>query len=131
MALKRSTLVYYGFTELPVMMSIFPVIVFIPKFYTSDLGIPLAVASTIILAVRIVDVITDPLCGYLCDRTNTRWGRRRPWIVAATPILMLSVYKLFLPPSDADGFYLGLWMLVMGVGTTMILIPYYDDGSGR
>ena len=125
MALKRSTLVYYGLTELPVMMSIFPVIVFIPKFYTSDLGITLGLASTIILAVRIFDVITDPLCGYLCDRTNTRWGRRRPWIVAATPILMLSVYKLFLPPDDADGFYLGLWMLVMGVGTTMILIPYY------
>ena len=83
MALKRSTLVYYGLTELPIMMSIFPVLVFIPKFYTSDLGVPLALASTIILAVRIFDVITDPLCGYLCDRTHTRWGRRRPWIVAA------------------------------------------------
>ena len=125
MALKRSTLVYYGLTELPVMMSIFPVLVFIPKYYTSDLGVPLALASTIILAVRIVDVVTDPLCGCLCDRTNTRWGRRRPWVVAAAPVIMFAVYKLFLPPEDADGFYLGLWMLVMGVGTTMMLIPYY------
>ncbi len=125
MALKRSTLVYYGLTELPVMMSIFPVLVFVPKYYTSDLGIPLALASTIILLVRIFDVITDPLCGYLCDRTNTRWGRRRPWIVAAAPVIMLAVYKLFLPPDDADAFYLGLWMLVMGIGTTMMIIPYY------
>jgi len=125
MALKRSTLVYYGLTEMPVMMSIFPVLVFIPKYYTSDLGISLGLASTIILAVRLIDVVTDPLCGYLSDRTNTRWGRRRPWIVAAAPVIMLSVYKLYLPPADADGFYLGLWMLVMGVGTTMILIPYY------
>ena len=125
MALKRSTLVYYGLTELPIMMSIFPVLVFIPKFYTSDLGVPLALASTIILAVRIFDVITDPLCGYLCDRTHTRWGRRRPWIVAAAPIIMLAVYKLFLPPDDAGAFYLGLWMLVMGIGTTMMIIPYY------
>ena len=125
MALKRSTLFYYGLTELPVMMSIFPVLVFVPKYYTSDLGVSLALASTIILAVRIVDVITDPLCGYLCDRTNTRWGRRRPWLVAAAPVIMLAVYKLFLPPDDAGAFYLGLWMLVMGLGTTMMIIPYY------
>lgn len=125
MALKRSTLVFYGLTELPVMMSIFPVLVFIPKFYTSDLGVPLGIASTIFLAVRIVDVLTDPLCGYLCDRTNTRWGRRRPWLVAAAPVIMLAVYKLFMPPDDADAWYLAIWMLVMGLGTTMMIIPYY------
>lgn len=125
MALSKSTIRYYGLTELPVMMSIFPVLVFIPKYYTSDLGVPLLLAGSIIFWVRIVDVFTDPLCGYLCDRTDTRWGRRRPWIVASVPVLMLAVYKLFMPPEGAGAVYLGVWMLVMGLGTTMILIPYY------
>jgi len=110
---------------LPVMMSLFPILVFLPKFYTSDVGVSLLAAGWIFFWVRIVDVITDPLVGYLCDRTDTRWGRRRPWIVASVPVLMLGVYKLFMPPEDAGALYLTTWLLVMGIGTTMILIPYY------
>ena len=45
MTFKRSTLFYYGLTDLPVSMSLFPVLVFIPKFYTSEMGVPLAVAA--------------------------------------------------------------------------------------
>ena len=69
-------------------MSIFPVIVFIPRFYASDVGVSLAVVGTIMIAVRIFDVVTDPLMGYVSDHTRGRFGRRRPWIVAATPIMI-------------------------------------------
>ena len=65
MALKRRTLFYYGLADLPVSMSLFPVLVFLPKFYTGDLAVPLALAGTIMLAVRISDVITDPFFGYI------------------------------------------------------------------
>lgn len=71
MALKRSTLFYYSLTDLPVSMALFPVLVFIPKFYTSDMGVPLVVAGGIILAVRIFDVFTDPLFGFICDKSRT------------------------------------------------------------
>ena len=98
MKLKRSTLFYYGLTELPINIALFPVLVFIPKYYSVDMGISLFLAANIILAVRVFDVITDPLFGYINDRTNTRWGRRRPWIALATPVMMLSIYMLFLPP---------------------------------
>jgi len=125
MALKKSTVAFYGLTDLPVSMSIFPVVVFIPKYYTSDLGVDLVLAANIIFWARIVDVITDPLAGYLCDRTDTRWGRRRPWIVAAAPVMMVAVYQLFFPSDGAGAMHLAIWMLVLGVGTTMMLIPYY------
>ena len=42
MALSRSKVFYYGLTDLPVQMSLFPVLVFIPKYYSSDLGVSLA-----------------------------------------------------------------------------------------
>jgi GPH family glycoside/pentoside/hexuronide:cation symporter len=123
--LSRSTLFYYSLTDLPVNMALFPVLVFVPKFYTSELGVPLAFAANIILLVRILDVIIDPVMGYISDRTNTRWGRRRVWIAASTPLLMLGIYMLFLPPVGAGAGHMALWMLVLAVGTTMMIIPYY------
>jgi Na+/melibiose symporter-like transporter len=76
-------------------------------------------------AVRIFDVFTDPLFGIICDKTRTPWGRRRPWIVLATPIMMLSIYKLFLPSDDAGWVYMLVWMTLLSVATTIMLIPYY------
>jgi GPH family glycoside/pentoside/hexuronide:cation symporter len=123
--LTKSTLFCYSLTELPVVMSMLPVLVFVPKFYTSEMGVPLALAANLILAVRIFDVLTDPLVGYLSDRTHSRFGRRRPWIAAATPVLMLAFYMLFLPPAGAGAGHLFGWMMLLSVGTTMIMIPYY------
>ncbi len=127
--LKRSTLFYYSLTDLPVMLSIFPAVVFLPKFYTSDLGVPLTVAATIMLVVRLFDLVSDPLMGYISDRTHTRWGRRRPWIVLAVPFMMAGVYMLYLPPDGAGAMHLLLWMAVMSLGTTLMLIPYYAWGA--
>ena len=129
MKLKRSTLFYYGLTELPINIALFPVLVFIPKYYSVDMGISLFLAANIILAVRVFDVITDPLFGYINDRTNTRWGRRRPWIALATPVMMLSIYMLFLPPEGSGALYLFGWMMLLSIATTMIMIPYYAWGA--
>jgi glycoside/pentoside/hexuronide:cation symporter, GPH family len=123
--LKRSTLFYYSLTDLPVTMALFPVLVFIPKFYTSEMGVPLVLAANIILLVRIFDVITDPLLGYLSDRVRTPWGRRRPWIVLATPVMMLGFFMLFLPPENAGAGHMLGWMMFLSLGTTMMMIPYY------
>ena len=124
-ALSRRTLFFYGLTDLPVNMALFPVMVFLPKFYTSEMGVPLVLAANIILLVRIFDVFTDPVMGYISDRTHTRWGRRRPWVALATPILMLCIYMLFLPPVGAGVGHMALWMALLAVGTTMLIIPYY------
>lgn len=128
-SLKKSTLFYYSLTDLPVTMSIFPVLVFIPRFYASDVGVPLAVVGIIMIAVRVFDVITDPLMGYISDHTRTRFGRRRPWILAATPLMMLSVYMLFMPPAGAGAAHMLIWSMVLSIGVTMMLIPYYAWGA--
>ncbi|MBT4494845.1 MAG: MFS transporter [Gammaproteobacteria bacterium] len=125
MALKRKTLFYYGLTDLPVTMSLFPALVFLPKFYTSDMAIPIALVGAIMLAIRISDVVTDPLFGYITDRFPTPWGRRRFWVALSTPIMMLSVYRLFMPPEGAGAWHMGIWMFTMSISTTMMLIPYY------
>lgn len=127
--LKNSTLFYYSLTDMPVMMSIFPVLVFIPRFYASDVGVSLAMVGTMIFIVRLVDVFTDPLMGYISDHTRSRFGKRKPWVFLSMPIMMLSIYNLFMPPEDAGAVWLLVWMLLLGVGTTMMLIPYYAWGA--
>ncbi len=127
--LKRTTLFFYGLTDLPIAMSLFPVIVFIPRFYASDIGIPLATVGLIFFLVRWSDVITDPLMGYISDHTSSRFGRRRIWIVIATPLLMLSIFSLFMPPADAGEIYLLCWYFLLSMAITMMLIPYYAWGS--
>ena len=129
MKLKKSTLFFYSLAEMPINIALFPILVFIPKFYTGEMGVPLALAANIILAVRIFDVFTDPVVGYINDRTNTKWGRRRPWIAIATPLLMVSIYMLFIPPEGAGALHLFLWMFLLSIGTTMLIIPYYAWGA--
>lgn len=127
--LKTSTLFYYALADVPVSMSIFPIIVFVPRFYNSEVGLPLATIGTILLASRIFDVITDPLMGYISDHTRSRWGRRRPWILLSVPFMMVSIFQLFLPPEDAGPSHLLIWTMTLSLGTTMMLIPYYAWGS--
>lgn len=145
MRLTRKSLFFYGLTDLPIAMSLFPVAVFIPRFYASDMGVPLVVIGTILFLVRWTDVITDPLVGYLSDHTRSRFGRRKVWIALATPLMMLSVFQLFLPDlgqvymrpiyelffneAQINWVHLALWSFMLSVAITMMLIPYYAWGS--
>ena len=51
--------------------------------------------AAIIVVARLSDGVTDPLIGVLSDKLRTRIGRRKPWIILGTPLLMLSIYMLF------------------------------------
>lgn len=123
--LKKSTIFFYGLMDLPVMMTLSTVGVFVHIYYTTELKLDLVVVANVLLVARLFDLVTDPLVGRLSDRTNTRWGRRRPWIVLAVPLMMLGVYKLYLPEPPVTIWYMFGWMSVMWLGWTMILIPYY------
>ena len=142
--LSRWQLFCYGLTDMPLHFALTPVLIYVPKYYAAELGVSLALIGTILLIARISDVFTDPLIGYWSDRTRTRWGRRKPWIVAGMPLLTVSFYMLFLPPDDPavlaeyvsfvsleNLFTLYLFVGIMGVymAMTMILIPYYSWAS--
>lgn len=109
----------------PCFGALMPVTVYMPTFYADDLGLGLAVVGTIFMLTRFWDVFSDPIFGTLSDNLHTRWGRRRPWIVAGAPLLMFSTYKLFIPPELVSGVYLATWLVMFYTGLTLTLMAMY------
>ena len=127
--IPRRTLFCYGLADMPIQVVSIPVLSLIPAYYTADLGVTMAAASAVLLASRLFDAVTDPLIGWLSDRTKSRFGRRRVWMAVSVPVFMLAVYKLFFPQGPVDAFYLVTWLIVMWLGWTLLYIPYYALGA--
>jgi glycoside/pentoside/hexuronide:cation symporter, GPH family len=122
-------LVAFGGLALPLAALNLPFYVYLPTFYARDLGVELGTVGIILLLARVLDVFTDPIVGTLGDRTSTRFGRRRPWVLASIPLLLFASWRLFLPPEDAGGFYLFLWSSLAYLAWTMILLAYSAWGA--
>ena len=121
-------IIAYASPAMPVAALGLPLIVHLPPFYIT-IGLSSTLVGLIFMITRLWDVITDPLMGWAGDRTQTRWGRRRPWVVASVPIVMLASYMIFLPPPAVGGAYLLGWLLVLYVGWTMLTISHLSWGS--
>ena len=73
-------------------------------FYTDVFGIPAAATGTMFLVTRIWDTANDPLMGIIADRTNTRWGKFRPYLLwIAGPFALLGVLLFTTPQLDLQG----------------------------
>jgi len=127
--LSNRDLFGYALTEMPLSMAATPIALFIAPFYGRDMGLSLAAIGTILMLARISDVITDPLVGQASDRTRTRFGRRKPWIVLGAPLTMLSVWMLFVPSAPVGNAYFACWLVALWLGWTSIAIPYYAWGA--
>jgi Na+/melibiose symporter-like transporter len=101
-----------------------PLGIFLPPFYTKTLGLGLAEVGLVFMLVRGFDIITDPVMGMVGDRFDSRWGRRRHWLVIALPFMMLGVFMAFMPQGTPSVWYLGFWLVVLYAGTTMKTISH-------
>lgn len=100
---------------------------FLAVFYTDVFGLPAAVAGTMLLITKIVDAVTDPIMGAVADRTNTRWGKFRPWLlVAALPMAAAAVLTFTTPDLNETGkiLYAYLTYSAMMLGYTVLSTPY-------
>jgi GPH family glycoside/pentoside/hexuronide:cation symporter len=96
-------------------------------FYTDTFGISAAAAGTIMLVARIWDMISDPLMGVISDRTRTRWGTFRPYILwTALPYSVLAVLAFSTPDLDQTGkvIYAAVTYLLLMTAYTAINLPY-------
>ena len=126
---SKTTLAIYGATALPLALVGYPIAIWLPAFYASHIGLSLASVATMLLLAKITDVVTDPLVGMVSDRLKTRIGRRRPVIIVGTPILIVSIWYLFVPPEHVSQWYLLICIAGMYIGTTLVGVPYGAWGA--
>jgi GPH family glycoside/pentoside/hexuronide:cation symporter len=105
---------------------------YLMKFSTDVLGISPAAMGMVFFVSRIWDAISDPVAGFLSDRTRTRLGRRRPWMIAgAAPVGL--VFVLMWTPPELGASMLPIWMGVMVVlfytATTVFGMPHDSLGA--
>jgi Na+/melibiose symporter-like transporter len=99
-------------------------ILFQLNFYTDTLGISAATAGTMLLVGRLWDAFFDPMMGVLADRTNTRWGKFRPWLLwTSIPwgVVMVLAYTTPSFGSTAKLFWAGV--------TNIILMTLYSANN--
>ena len=98
------------------------------SFFTNYLNVPVGIAGLLTTSVLIFDIITDPIVGYLSDRTHSRWGRRVPWMVIGALILSGGIIGLFGVPQSLSLLGTIIWVggffALATVGFTMVAIPY-------
>lgn len=127
--LTPSTLFAFASPAAPISALGLPLIVYLPPFYADDMGIGLSLVGTVFMITRFWDVVTDPLLGVLSDRYRSRYGRRRPWIVASVPIVLVAVWKVFMPQPPISWLYLLGWMIFLYVGWTLLTISHMSWGA--
>ncbi len=99
---------------------VLPLISFLPPLYAQQPGLSLAAVGLLFMVARFWDILIDPAVGYVMDRSSPPLGRRKFWILAATPLMLLTIWPLFSPGPDMGVagfagllflFYLG-WTIV-------------------
>lgn len=91
------------------------------KFYTDVFGLEGAIAGTVMLVARIVDAFVDPTVGILSDRTNSKWGKYRPWVLwTALPFMVFYILAFYNPGIEDKG----LVALYATISYTLLMTMY-------
>ena len=98
-----------------------------PFFFTNVFGLTVADAAALMLVARLFDVVTDPMMGAIADRTQSRWGTYRPWLIfGAIPLGLVFALLLYTPdlgPAGKRIYAYALYLLMMVVYTA-VNVPY-------
>ncbi|MCK2167113.1 MFS transporter [Thalassospira xiamenensis] len=121
----RKTAIYYALPAMAAAVPTIPAYVLLPSYYGDDLGLGLALTGAILLAVRIIDMLTDPLAGWLSDYT----GRRKIWVGFGAVIAGIGIWLLFVPPDQPGGWHLFMSASILFLGWTLFQVPYLAWGA--
>ena len=111
--MSTAAVMAFACTHIPIAALVLAVSVHLPQYFATHLGMSLVLVGGAFALVRAIDIPLDPALGLAMDKTRTRFGRFRLWILIGAPILMLALYVLINAPADAGRVWLIGWLLVM------------------
>src|SRR5262245_31661222 len=109
-----------------------PLAIHLTIFYSDTVLVPLGWIALAKAISRAFDAMTDPVMGWISDRTRSRWGRRRPYMALGAPIAALAFVALFSPPERLTPAAAGTWLfgcyVLYYLFHTVYFIPHYGLG---
>lgn len=108
------------------------IMLFVNYFYTDIFGLAPALVGVLLLSVRVIDAVTDPIMGAMADRTRSKYGRFRPWLLwMAFPYALFSVLMFTTPEwtYNSKVIYAFVTYFLLSITYTAINIPYCSLGS--
>jgi GPH family glycoside/pentoside/hexuronide:cation symporter len=131
--ITRKEKISYGLGDMASHVGLDNVIIFLTFYYTDVVGLPAAFVGTMFLLARTADAIIDPAMGYLADRTRTRWGKFRPWMLwLALPFGASCLLTYAVPESlslSGKMIFASVTYTFMMLMYTAINIPYCSMGA--
>ncbi|MGW8484517.1 MFS transporter [Microbacterium sp. NPDC055903] len=120
----------YGVGDIGGNLIFAPISAFLLFYFTDTVGIGAAIAGTLLLFGRVLDGTMDLILGTFIDRTSTRWGKARPWILFSTPVVVVSFILLFNVPADLptgvkELYAFLMYFLCLGVGFVGSNLAYH------
>ncbi|WP_299090534.1 MFS transporter [uncultured Metabacillus sp.] len=116
----------YGVADLSCNLIWQMITLYLMYFYTDVMGLALVQVSMLFLVTRIVDGITDIIMGVIIDKTNTRWGKSRPYfLLGAIPFGLLAILAFYVPDIGPVGKLIYAYITYIGLSTayTMVNVP--------
>jgi GPH family glycoside/pentoside/hexuronide:cation symporter len=99
-------------------------ILFQLNFYTDVVGLSASTAAAILLWPRLWDAVFDPIMGVLADRTNTRWGKFRPWVLWTSVPWCVVMILAYTTPDPSWGWSVGMVVAYAGITNTLLMTLY-------
>ena len=127
--LKRLTLAAFAAPCLPLTGVGLPLIVYLPPYYAGTLGLDLALTGIIFSAVRWIDLPLDIVFGHGIDRTDTKWGRFRPWMVIGGLVMMAGLALVFFAEPGLSPLRAFLGLLLMYAGYSAAAVAHTSWGQ--
>lgn len=122
--LSKKDIIYYSLIALPLAIIGMPLYIYLPTFYTSNVGIEVATVGVIIFLARLTDVFTDPFFGYLSDKSVQKFNSRKPIMILGGLLLIFSFYFLINPNLEYAKTWLLFFSILIYIAWSMINIPY-------
>ena len=117
----------YAIGDLGINLFFISSMTFLLYFYTDVLEISAGAAAGVLLVARLVDAVTDPIMGAIAERTRTRWGRLRPYLLLGSiPLGVIAVLTFTVPDLDESGRVIWAYVtyIAFGILYTVVTIPY-------
>lgn len=128
MALSLGQKAGWGLADMGIVVFVIVKQLLILTYLTTVLGVPVGIAGFVTTAVLVFDMVTDPIIGYLSDRTQSRFGRRAPWMFLGVLVMAAGMFGLFSTPigmeTTGNLFWVVGFFVLATVGFTMVAIPY-------